>query len=131
MKIKYFSISNIHYSFSYKYDIAKIEYNIGIYDEKKNLVYPSDLSLYFNLNVFCFFEINNIKVSIYSLSGIDKNSYYKCIEFFKFDEKPSFGLKIVRQKGIKFHFYKIIAFKNGDYNYNDLSLKNDIEFAPD
>ena len=83
------------------------------------------------MNVFCFFEINNIKVSIYSLPGIDKNSYYKCIEFFKFYEKPSFGIKIIRQKGIKVYFYKKIAFKNGYYNYNDLSLKNDTEFAPD
>lgn len=128
-EIKYFSISNIHYSFSYKYDIVKVEYNIGIYDEKKNLIYPSDVSLYFNLKVFCFLEINNIRISIYSLPGIDYR-YYKCIELFKLDEKPNFGIKIVSQKQNKVHFFKIIVFENDNYKYNDLSLKNDTEFDP-
>jgi len=128
---KYFSISNIRYSSSYKYDIVKLEYNIGIYDENQNLIYPSDLSLYYNLNVFCFLEMNNIKVRIFSLPGIDQNSYYKCVEFFKFEEKPSLGIKIVRQKGSDIQFYKIIAFKSNTYNYNDLWLKNDTEFDPE
>ena len=127
---KYFSISNISYSSSYKYDIVKLEYNIAIYDEDQNLIYPSDLSLYYNFNVFCFLEMNKIKINIYSLPGIDQNSYYKCVEFFKFDEKPSLGIKIGHKKGIEFDFYKIIAFQN-DINYNDLSFKNDTEFDPD
>jgi len=129
-EIMYFSISNINFSFSYKYSIVKLEYSIGIYDEKKKLINPSDISLYLNLNVFCFFEIKNIKVSIYSLPGIDKNSYYKCIEFFKLDEKPTFGIKIVGQNKSKIDFFEIKAFKNKNYIFNDLSLKNDPEFDP-
>ena len=130
-EIKYFSISKIYYSFSYKYNIIKVEYCFGIYNEKKKLINPSDISLYFNLKFFCFFEINNIKVSIYSLPEIDKNSYYKCIEFFKFDEKPKFGITIVHQNEFKVDFFKTIVFKNVNFNYNDLSLKNDFEFNPD
>ena len=127
---KYFSISNMRYSSSYKYDIAKVEYNIGIYDEDQNLIYPSDLSLYHNLNVFCFCELSN-NIKIHSLPGIEQNSYYKCIEFFKFEEKPNFGIKIVLREGIKVQFYKLFAYKKGISNNNDLSVKNDTEFDPD
>jgi hypothetical protein len=128
---KYFSISNIRCSSSYKYDIIKVEYNIGIYDDDKKLIYPSDFSLYYNLNVFCFLEIKTIKINIYSMPGIDQNRYYKCVEFFKFDEKPTFGIKFVIKKGIEKLLYKLIAFENDNLNYNNLSLKNDTEFAPD
>ena len=100
---KYFSISNMRYSSSYKYDIAKVEYNIGIYDKDQKLIYPSDLSLYNNLQVFCFCKMSN-NIKIYSLPGIEQNSNYKCVELFKFKEKPNFGIKIVDRKGFKGKF---------------------------
>ena len=128
---KYFSISNMRYSSSYKYDIVKLEYNIGIYNDDQKLIYPSDISLYYNLNVFCFLEINKINIYIYSLPDIDQNKYYKCVEFFKFEEKPTFGIKFVHKEGKENQIYKIIAFQNDIYNYNDLSFKNNTEFDPD
>ena len=127
---KYFSISNISYSSSKKYDIAKVEYNIGIYDEDQKLIYPSDLSLYNNLNVFCFCEISN-DTKIFSLPDIDQNSYYKCVEFFKFDEKPNFGIKIALRERKEVKFYKLFVYSKDISNSSDLYVKNDTEFDPD
>ena len=129
-KNKYFSISNMRYTSSYKYNIAKVEYNIGIYDGDQKLIYPSDLSLYYNLNVFCFCEMS-FDTKIYSLPGIDQNIYYKCVEFFKFDEEPNFGIKIIHKEGIEAQFYKIFVYRKGISNSSALSIKNDTEFDPD
>ena len=54
------SITSMNYSFSYKFHLAKIEYNIAFYDLYHNLIEPSDLTLYYNLHIFCHaVEINN------------------------------------------------------------------------
>ena len=80
-KIKYLQISKIKYDFSFKYKIIKIEYKIGFYDNNKNLISPSDITLYNKLHIICHFEeINNNNNIIDSIPNIYKNQYFKCIE---------------------------------------------------
>ena len=82
----------IKYSFSFKFNTAKIEYYLTFYDENNNILFPSDLSLYNDFHVFCNIKINN-NHSVYSLTNI-YDKYYSCIEFFNLNEIINFGLEV-------------------------------------
>ena len=56
-KTYYFKIADVKYSFSFKHKMVKIEYNISFYDEKQNLISPSDITLYSNISLLCNIEI--------------------------------------------------------------------------
>ena len=90
-----FNITYFNYSFSFAFNIIKIKYYIGFYDKNNNIITPSDLSLYNNVHVICHFEDlkNNTKVD--SLANIFENKYFYCIEFFNFNEKINFGIKLI------------------------------------
>ena len=90
--IFYFNLTYINYSFSFKYKIAKVEYNIGFYNENNDLINPSDLTLYNKLHIVCNFIENNKNNTIYSLPNIDNNQYFKCIHFFNLYNKEIFGI---------------------------------------
>ena len=113
---EYFRTTFIKYSFSFKYKIIKMEYNIGFYDVKNNLILPSNLALNKNINIICNIIINNNK-SIDSLANIYNNKYFKCIEFCIINENIKFGIKIYMinqsKKFLTFHFFteKIFNFK--------------------
>ena len=88
-----FIIDSMNYTFSNKFNVVKLEYMISAYDEQKQLIYPSDLSLYKNFHLNCFLEIkNNSNISIYSIAGIHDNKYFKCIEFSRITEEVNFGV---------------------------------------
>ena len=55
----FFNVTYFKFSFSFKYNIAKIEYNITFYDGNDNIIFPSDLMLYNNYQVICNITINN------------------------------------------------------------------------
>ena len=81
----YFNITDFKYSFSYKYNLAKIEYNIIFYDKNDNIIFPSELILYNDINILCHFKTNNTNQTIYSLANIFNKSF-TCIEFFNLNE---------------------------------------------
>ena len=56
LRNKFFSLSYLSYNFSREFDMVKMEYIIGIYDQDKTLLIPSDLALYQNLHFVCFIE---------------------------------------------------------------------------
>ena len=94
---KYFKIYNVNYFLSLKFKIVKIEYIIAIYKNDNNLIIPSDLFLYYNLNVICIIEKIKSKNIIYSLAKVYKNKYYQ----FNITEKIKIGIKLFKLFYIK------------------------------
>ena len=123
----FYKIINIKYSFSIKFNIAKIIYNLAFYNKNNILINPSDLTLYHNLHIICHININNNKNNIFSLANIHKNKYFKCIELFKIHEHFKFGIKILTNQNENKSYF--IYFSN-EYiiNYNNLIYNNNKEF---
>ncbi len=126
-----FNITNIKYSFSFVFNIVKIEYYIGFYDRNNNIIVPSDLSLHNNLHVICHFEETKNKAKVNSLANIYKNKYFYCIEFFNFNDIINVGIKLYILKNNKYtNYYNINFIINMTINYNDLIYQNDCLFNP-
>ena len=126
---EYFKLFDINYFFSLKFNIIKIEYKIGFYNNKNNIILPSDLTLYKNLHFFCFIEIANKRNNtiINSLPNIYQNSLFKCTEFYNINEKIKIGFKIYQSKVNETNIedYKIFFFKVKTFDYNKLNYKHD------
>lgn len=122
---EYFKISSIKYSFSFKYNIIKVDYSIGFYDKDNNIILPSDISLYKNLSIICniVLKFNN---SIDSLANIYKNTFFNCIEFCEINEKIKFGIKIYRN--ILYSY--IYLFSETIFIYNNLNNHLNVLFEP-
>ena len=122
---EYFRITFMKYSFSFKYKMIKMEYNIGFYDKNNSLILPSNLALYKNLHIICNI-ITKDKKSIDSLANIYKNKYFNCIEFCKINENIKFGIKIyqinekIKYLSIYFFTEKIFSFNNLYYNLDNI-----------
>ena len=125
-KYQYFNVTNIDYSFSIKFNITKIEYNIGFYNKNNKLINPSDLTLYNNLHIFCtMIEDNN--TIIYSVSNIYDNKYYNCIEYYYIRKNIKFGIYILENKEYN-KINKIYILNNEIINYNYLNKIKDNKF---
>ena len=61
--LDFFKLVDIKYIYSFKFNIIKVEYNIEFYENDKNLILPSDLTLYKNIFILLskfIFLINKI-----------------------------------------------------------------------
>lgn len=76
------------------------------------MILPSDLTLYYNLRILCFFYTNSI--NIISLAGIENNKYFKCVEFFNLNEKNKIGFIISKLNNKQENKYIIL----NKYLYN-------------
>lgn len=133
-KIKYFenlsfNISLINYSFSLKYKIAKLEYYIGFYGSHHNLKTPSHLTLYHNLHIFCITNEINQNINVVSIATVDKNKFYKCIEYIHINDTIKLGFSIFKNKKY-IEYFKKFLFTNIIINYNKLIFLNENEFEP-
>ena len=72
-------------------NLMKIYYNIQIFDSKHNSIFPSDLTLKYNLHLLCFLEISN-SININSLAAVEEDKYFKCIEFSRLNENIKYGI---------------------------------------
>ena len=128
---EYFTLIDINYIFSFKFQIVKIEYYIGFYDKNNNLIFPSDLTLYTNLHLFCYIEIPNFNISLNSYANIN-NYYYKCIEYYNIEEKLKFGIKIFQTNDNfeNIQNSKIFFFSETNFNYDNLIYINNHIFDP-
>ena len=116
---KYFKIYNLNYFFSLKFKVVKMEYIIAMYKNDNNLIIPSDLFLYYNLNVICIFEKIKSKTIIYTLADFYKNKYFQCTEFFNIKEKIKIGIKL----------FKYNEKDEINENYKDYFISKEIDFA--
>ena len=123
-KYDYFKINYLKYSFSFKYNIAKLEYHLGFYNKNNELIIPSDFTLYNKLNLIC-----HINDTIYSLPNINNKLYYVCIEYFALKENVSFGIKILNNIDSK-QIHSFIFFNHNIINYNNLNYNNEFNFDP-
>lgn len=119
-KLNYF----YNYSFSYKFNITKIEYFFDFYDNKNKLILPPDMTLYNDLHIVCYVNKNN-KFYIHSLAEISENKYFRCIEFINLNEIVKFGINIFNKK-----ISYIIYFKIKNINYNNFNYLIDDNFDP-
>ena len=73
----YFNISFVIYTFSFKFNMSKIEYYIGFY-ENNSLIYSSDIIFYEDIHVLCHTAIknNNKTKNIYYLPNIYEDKYF-------------------------------------------------------
>ena len=117
--------------------MKKISYHIQVFDSKSNPILPSDLTLYYNLHIVCFCEITN-SININSLASVIEDKYFKCSEFYKFDENLKFGIVVykneiddkINRDFISFYFSKKmfnIGYDNDDI-FDSIKINNDYSF---
>ena len=124
-----FNISLIKISFSFKYNTAKIEYNIAIFDEKNELKIPSYLTLLNKLHIFCYIIDINSNIIIKFIANILKNKFYNCINYLNIKKKFKFGI-IIYKNNKYIELYSKYIFFNNIINYNDNFFINDEDFNP-
>ena len=124
----FFNVTYLKYSFSLKYNIAKIEYNITFYDENENIIYPSDLLLYSDFRIICNININNTNSNIYSLADI-YNTCFSCVEFFNLNEDIKIGINIYNINE-NINYLKSYLILDNICNYNDFVYENHSLFDP-
>ena len=132
--LDYFRLFDIKYLYSFKYNIIKVEYNIEFYESDKNLILPSDLTLYKNLHIFCHIEsntLNNSNIIINSYPDIIENKHFKCIEYFNIYENIKYGIQIfeINEDGESINNLKYF-FSGEIFNYINLFKNNNKIFDP-
>ena len=121
-----FKLFLTNYSFSFKFKIAKLEYSIEFYNKKNNSIAPPYLTLFHNLHIFCISKDIKKNISIFSMPTIDKNKFYKCIEYLKLNEHIKLGFSLYKINNYIEYFNKFL-FIDEIINYNDLiSIKDSI-----
>ena len=117
----FFRYNNLFFSFSFRFDIAEIQYNIYFYDNNNNIIKPSDLSLFYNLHIVCNMNYENQLIHVDSLANIIDNKNFQCVEYFNINETINFGIKIYlgeKNSVIKLFDTKIIKYER-KYEKND------------
>lgn len=128
LKGKYFKFSSFKYSFSFFYNIIKVEYSVGIFGENKKLISPSDLPLYEDLHVYCYFGITKQNKHIVSLANIYNNEYFNCIEFCKINERVKFGIQILKSQINQ--YFNLFHFNESKFDLNNYVFINNNIFSP-
>ena len=118
-----FNLLSINYFFSYFYNQVELEYCFYFSDQENNLIFPSDLSLYYNLHIFCIFKSKNFYLQ--SLGDIHQNNYFCCLEYYKMKSTNQFEVKICKDSS---KCTSINMLENYQFNYNNLKLLNDTKF---
>lgn len=130
--LDFFKLFDIKYLYSFKFNIIKVEYNIEFYEINQTLIFPSDLTLYKNLHIFCHIETNNSNIIINSFPYIIENKIFKCIEYFNIYENIKFGIQIYEiNENWEDTSNHIIYYLSGEkFNYLNLFKKSDKVFDP-
>ena len=123
-KINDLKVIDVRYYYSFKYNIVKLDYSFGFYDEKENLISPTDISLYYKKSIICNIMIEYNNVNIDSLANIKSNKYFNCIEFYKISEEIAVGIKIYNITENNINNY-ILLFTNKFFNYNLMNFNFD------
>ena len=109
--------------FSYKFNKIELEYTFLFFDREKKFIFPSDLSLYYNLHVFCI--LNNGNNSLLTLSNIHQNKFFKCLEYYELNTSANFEIKICNDA---YNCSSIYLFDTFYLNYNYFKFLDDDKF---
>ena len=122
-----FNLTSTILSNNQKDNIIKVQYTIDFYYKNDISIVPSDLTLYNNLNVYCFMNDITKNITILSLANILNNKHYECVEFFKLkgqiflgilinDTKNNFNTKINLISNLKIILYYYKYKINNQFN---------------
>jgi hypothetical protein len=112
-----------------------IKYIFGFYDYNNRVISPTEI-FNRNLGLICSTYITNQNIDINSMPNIYHNKYFKCVEYYKINEKINFGIKIYKKEENNDIFSKkkkdnfIYLFNEKISKYNEISLKKDNIFDP-
>ena len=123
----FFNIVNIEYSFSLKYFLSKVIYKIKFYNNECKIIKPSDLSLLYQINVYCHIKEKYSGILIDSMANINENDYFYCIEYIKINQPIEFGIKIFKINELK-KYNSLYFFNNKVINYNNLDYLKEANF---
>ena len=116
---------DIKYIYSTKFKLVKIKYRIIFFENNKNIISPSDLVLYKNIQVICILKIIKDNFDINSFPNIVNNFYYECIDYFNLNEEVKLGIQIFHQIENNIEDYKIFFLPYYYLKKNKNSYKND------
>jgi hypothetical protein len=63
------------------------------------------------------------------LAAVEKNKFYKCIEYIDINDTIKFGISIYKNKNY-IEYFKKFLFTNRMINYDNLYLIKDYEYEP-
>ena len=118
-----FNLTSINYYFSYTFNQVELEYCFFFSDQENNLIFPSDLSLYYNMHVFCILKSGNIHLK--SLSNIHQNKFFCCLEYYKLNIPIKFEVNICKNSA---KCASIKLFDNYKFDYNHVKFLNNTKF---
>ena len=119
----FFNLTSVNIYFSYKFNKIELEYTFLFFDREKKFIFPSDLSLYYNLHVFCI--LNNGNNSLLTLSNIHQNKFFKCLEYYELNTSANFEIKICNDA---YNCSSIYLFDTFYLNYNYFKFLDDDKF---
>lgn len=123
----FFNLTSISFSFDSDNNIIKTDFTIGFYDENKDIIIPSDLTLYYNFHIYCIMNDLSHSTSIISLPNIIHNKHFICRELFHINEIIEFkvgiyqNLTLCQNKEFHLFTYNIYNF----YKLNKI-IRNDL-----
>ena len=127
----YFSVTDINFTYSRKYNIFETVYFISLFDQNFQLIKPSSLSLSYNLGILCNYYSFSINDNIYSIANIYENRYYYCVEYSKISEHAKFGIKIykIKETSEEIEYNEIFFFTDKLINIkSDSTVENNYKF---
>ena len=93
-----------------------------------HLIRPSNLSLLYNLSIFCNFYTLKRHKNIYSFANIQENRDFYCFEYLKVGNHAKFGIKIYKSSGGRKEkeYNELFFFTDKIFNNqnNNLTLQN-------
>lgn len=127
----YLNLSYNDISFSLKYNIIEIIYNIYIFDEGKNKIKPFDLAFHYDLHIFCNIKLKNNNTEIESFPNFNNNTSLMCIENFQAYDKVDLGIKIFHKVNTEYELLSTFYyFNNLNFSFPFYSKNFDNKFSP-
>ena len=127
----YFEVTDLNITYSKENNLIEIVYYITFFDINYHLIAPSNLSLFYNLSIFCSFYTLRGHTIIYSLANIHENRNFYCVEYSKIGEFAKYGIKIyqINDKGEENEYFKLFFFTDKLINVNNnISIQNNYKF---
>ena len=124
----YFKVTNLNITFNKDNDLIEIKFLVTFFDLEFHIIKPSNLSLLYNLSIFCNFYTFRGHKNIYSFANIHENKGFYCIEYLKVGNHAKFGIKIYKSsdEGKEREYNELFFFINKiiKKQTNNLTIQN-------
>ena len=128
----YLKITNLNITFCKDNDLFEIKFLVTFLDLEFHIIKPSDLSLLYNLSIFCNFYTFRGHKNIYSFANIHENRDFYCIEYLKVGNHAKFGIKIYNlsdeRKESEYNELFFFTDKIINNQNNNLTIQNNYKF---